>query len=442
VRKLPPAHRLVYEDGHATVERYWRLDFAAKASFRSDEEALDGLREHLRRAVRRRMISDVPLGAFLSGGLDSAAVVATMAEASAEPVKTFSIGFRSELDERPLARLVAERFATEHHELVVEPDAIEILPEIVRHHGEPFADATSVPTFYLARMARRHVTVALNGDGGDEAFGGYNRYQAALLAARLGSIPAPARRAAAALARRLPPSGKINSFRMRGRRLGETLALDAAGRQLLYSTALLGLRREQLYTPQFVAELGPSKVESDFRALWDHGTATGPLDRMLEADSLTYLPDDLLTKVDIATMACSLEGRSPFLDHELMQFAAGLPERLKVNAVEKKIALRRIMQGVLPEQILAAPKRGFQPPVAAWLRGDLCGYTRDVLLDPVSRDRGYFKAEAVKSLIDEHTAGIADHSQGIWTLLMLELWHREFVDEPRAVAGGVAATAS
>jgi asparagine synthase (glutamine-hydrolysing) len=442
VRKLPPAHRLVYENGHASVERYWRLDFSAKASFRSDEEALDGLREQLRRAVARRMISDVPLGAFLSGGLDSAAVVATMAEASTEPVKTFSIGFRSELDERPLARLVAQRFATDHHELVVEPDAIEILPQILRHHGEPFADATSVPTFYLARMARRHVTVALNGDGGDEAFGGYNRYQAALLAARLGGIPASVRRAAAALSRRIPPSGKIDSFRMRARRLGETLALDAAGRQLLYSTALLGLRTERLYSPQFVAALGSSSVESDFRALWDQGTAIGPLDRLLEVDSLTYLPDDLLAKVDIATMACSLEGRSPFLDHELMQFAASLPERLKVNGREKKIALRRIMRGVLPDQILDAPKRGFQPPIAAWLRGTLRGYARDVLLDPVSRDRGYFRAETVESLIEEHVAGIADHSQGIWTLLMLELWHREFVDQPKAVVGGVPASAS
>jgi asparagine synthase (glutamine-hydrolysing) len=440
-RKLPPAHRLVYEHGHARVERYWRLDFAAKRRFASEQEALDGVREQLRRAVRRRMISDVPLGAFLSGGVDSAAVVATMAEASSEPVKTFSIGFRSELDERPLARLVAQRFATDHHELVVEPEAAEILPLIVRHHGEPFADATSVPTFYLAQMARRHVTVALNGDGGDEAFGGYNRYQAALLAARLGGLPRAARQAAAALTRRVPPNGRIDSWQMRARRLGETLTLDPAGRHLQYMTSLQGLRREGLYAPEFAAELEPSAVEIGFRARWTQGTAAGVLDHMLEVDSLTFLPDDLLAKVDIATMACSLEGRSPLLDHELMQFAASLPESLKVGPREKKIALRRALRGVVPEHILDAPKRGFQPPVAAWLRGDLRDYARDVLLDRTSRSRGYFRTEAVGALLDEHAAGAADHSQGIWTLLVLELWHREFVDRPQPVASHAAAPA-
>ena len=226
IRKLPPAHRLIYENGQARTERYWRLDFSVKASFSSDEEAIEGVREQLRRAVRRRMISDVPLGAFLSGGLDSGAVVSEMAQASSEPVKTFSIGFRSELDERPLARLVAQRFATDHHELVVEPDAIEILPRIVRHHGEPFADATSVPTFYVAEMARRQVTVALNGDGGDEAFGGYSRYQATLLASRLSWLPSFARGGLSSLGRRMPSSGRIDSWRMRARRLAED---DRAG---------------------------------------------------------------------------------------------------------------------------------------------------------------------------------------------------------------------
>ena len=442
VHKLAPAHRLVYENGRAHVGRYWQLDFAAKGQFDSDDEAFEGVREHLRRAVRRRMISDVPLGAFLSGGVDSAAVVAAMAEASSEPVKTFSIGFRSELDERPLARLVAQRFATDHHELVVEPDAVEILPQIVRHHGEPFADATSVPTFYLAQMTRQHVTVALNGDGGDEAFGGYNRYQAALLAKRLSRLPGPVRRTAAALAAQLPTKGQIDSWRMRARRLGETLALDQAGLHFAYMTALQGLRRERLYTPEFVAELGPSMVEADFRALWERTTATGSLDRMLEVDTLTYLPDDLLAKVDIATMAHSLEGRSPLLDHELMQFAASLPERLKVNGRQKKVALRRAMDGIVPDEILGAPKRGFQPPLAEWLRGDLREYARQVLLDPSSRARGYFRTDAVSKLLDEHGTGSADNSQGIWTLLVLELWHREFVDRaPPSPARSSATTA-
>jgi asparagine synthase (glutamine-hydrolysing) len=439
VRKLPPAHRLVFEDGNALVERYWRLDFSRKNRFASDEEAFEGVRDHLRTAVRKRMISDVPLGAFLSGGVDSAAVVASMAEASAEPVRTFSIGFRSELDERALARLVAQKFATEHHELVVEPDAIEVLPTIVRHHGEPFADATSVPTFYLARMAREHVTVALNGDGGDEAFAGYSRYQAGLLAARLGRLPLALRRGVADAARRLPPSGRVNSWRMRARRLGETIALDPAGRHFEYMTALLGLHREALYTPEFHAALGPSHAEASFRRMWHAGTASGVLDHMLEVDTLAYLPDDLLAKVDIATMAWSLEGRSPLLDYELMQFAAALPERLKVRGREKKVALRAAMRGIVPDEILDAPKRGFQPPVAAWLRAELRTYARDVLLDPVARDRGYFRIDAIKTLLDEHEAGAADHSQGIWMLLVLELWHREFVDAAGLVGSGAVA---
>jgi asparagine synthase (glutamine-hydrolysing) len=434
VRKLPPAHVLTFEDGSARIERYWRLDFSAKRDFGSVEDAVDELRAHLRRAVRRRMISDVPLGAFLSGGIDSSAIVAAMAEASPKPVKTFSIGFRSpELDERRLARLVADRFATEHHELVVEPSAVDVLPRIVRHHGEPFADATSVPTFYLSEMAREHVTVALNGDGGDEGFAGYSRYVAELLGARLERMPGFIRRAVAALTSRMPPSGSVDSWPNRARRLGGTLPLDAAGRHLAYMTDLQGLRRDRLYSEQFRAALGCSRVEARFRELWAAASSDNVLDRMLEVDTLSYLPDDLLAKADIATMACSLEGRSPLLDHELMQFAASLPPELKVDGREKKVALRRAMRGWLPDEILEAPKRGFQPPLADWLRGELREHAREVLLDPRSLERGYFRPEALAALLDEHASAVADHAQGIWTLLLLELWHREFIDRPPAV---------
>jgi asparagine synthase (glutamine-hydrolysing) len=435
IRKLPPAHVMVFEDGRARFVRYWQLDFSVKRHFDSDEDALDELRAELRRAVRRRMIADVPLGAFLSGGIDSGAIVAAMAEASPEPVKTFTIGFGStELDERPLARLVAERFATEHHELVVEPDAVDILPRIVRHHGEPFADATSVPTFYLAEMAREHVTVALNGDGGDEGFAGYSRYVAGVLGARLERVPGHIRQAIAALVTRMPPTGQVDSWRSRARRLGGTLPLDAAGRHLAYMTDLQGLRRDALYTEEFRAALGCSRVEARFRALWAAASAGNVLDRMLEVDTLSYLPDDLLAKVDIATMACSLEGRSPLLDHELMEFAASLPPELKVDGRHKKVALRRAMKGWLPDEILVAPKRGFQPPIADWFRGDLRHYARELLLDRRSLDRGYFRPEALAVLLDEHAAGAADHAQGIWTLLVLELWHREFIDHPPKAA--------
>ncbi len=441
VRKLPPATRLVFEGGGVTLERYWSLDFSRKRD-EPEEELLEELREQLRAAVRRRLIADVPLGAMLSGGVDSAAVVAAMAEASSGPVKTFSIGFTDPtLDEREPARLVSERFGTEHHELVVEPDAISIIPAILRHYGEPFADATAVPTFYLAEMARRHVTVALNGDGGDETFGGYQRYVINQAAERTDAIPVAFRRAAAAAGRAVPPTGRINSTRSRVARLSETLPLDACGRYLAYMTDLQNLRREALYSDDFARQIGESAVPGIIGRPWAGSTATSLVDRMLDVDTQTYLPDDLLVKVDIATMAHSLEGRSPLLDHQWMEFAASLPPELKIQGSRKKVALRKALRGWVPDEILDAPKRGFQPPLAGWFRQDLREYARDVLLDPVARDRGYFRPERVQRLLDEHTAGRRDHSQGIWTLLIFELWHREQVDRLPAAVASAASTA-
>jgi asparagine synthase (glutamine-hydrolysing) len=380
------------------------------------------------------MISDVPLGAFLSGGIDSATVVALMAEASSEPVKTFSIGFRSDsLNELPAARRVAERFATDHHELIVEPKAIDIIPKVIDHHGEPFADATSIPTFYLAHMARQHVTVALNGDGGDELFAGYTRYVANLAASRLDGVPPALRRVLGRMALSLPPSGKINSTRSRARRLGETIALNPLDRYTKYMTDLQGFHRERVYTREFRAQIGHSLVPELTGNVWRASTATDIVDLMLDTDTANYLPDDLLAKVDIATMAWSLEGRSPLLDHELMEFAAALPPQEKLHRSSKKVALRDAMRGSVPDQILDAPKRGFQPPLADWLRSDLRELTGDVLLDSVARARGYFQTSEVQRLVNQHFAGTHDHSQGIWTLLMFELWHRRFVDvSPRA----------
>ena len=429
VRKLPPASRLVYEDGRARVETYWRLDYVPKRRFADEEELSEELRARLRTAVARRMIADVPLGAFLSGGVDSAAVVAAMAEASSTPVRTFSIGFASErLNELPLARVVAERFATEHTELMVEPSAIELLPRIVRHHGEPFADATAVPTFALSEVTRRHVTVALNGDGGDEIFGGYTRYVANAAAARLEQIPVSLRRLAGRAGMAVPPSARVDSWRSRVRRLGETLALDPARRYFAYMAHLQGLRREQLYTDEYRAQLDGDRAEQLMVAAWEDARADDPLDRMLATDVRGYLPDDLLAKVDIASMACSLEARSPLLDHELVEFAASLPADQKVRGTEKKVAFRRALRGWVPDAILDAPKRGFQPPLAEWLRGELRGYAREILLDPVARERGQLRPDRVAALLDRHAAGVEDCSQGIWTLLVHELWQREFLD--------------
>jgi asparagine synthase (glutamine-hydrolysing) len=443
VRKLPPAGTLLLEQGRAKIERYWQLDYGAAPHARDEREVAAELREQLRRAVRRRMVSDVPLGAFLSGGVDSAGVVAAMAEESSRPVRTFSIGFADgRYDELARARLVAERFGTEHHELVVTPQAVEILPRIVRHYGEPFADSSAIPSFYLAEMARRDVTVALNGDGGDESFGGYSRYAANLLLDRAARLPAPARRSLATVGRRLPPDGRIESRRSRLGRLARYLELEAPQRHAAYLIQLAQRERATLYARELRERLGagPGAAERLLERRWANSSAKEPLDRMLDTDVGLFLPDDLLAKVDIATMAHSLEARSPLLDPELMQFAAALPARLKVRGGEKKVALRSALRGWVPDEVLDAPKQGFTIPLAEWLRGDLKDLAYDTLLDPRARDRGYFEPAAVRALLDRHSFGLEDRSQAIWTLLVFERWLREHVDGPApAPADGVGA---
>jgi asparagine synthase (glutamine-hydrolysing) len=429
VHKLPPACRLVYEGGQARVDRYWSLDYGTKTEVSSEAELDEQLRERLRAAVRRRLVSDVPLGAFLSGGIDSSAVVAAMAAESSGQVRTFSIGFESEeYNELPLARIVARRFDTEHHEFVVRPDATAILPRIVRHYGEPFADASAVPSFYVAEMARRHVTVALNGDGGDENFAGYSRYISNLALHRLDAVPRAIRRGIGRIARRVPANGRIDSWQTRLRRVSATMALDPETRYERYMTSLDGLDRDRLYTREYADMLDESIVADVVVRPFRETSANHFLDAMLDVDVRTYLPDDLLTKIDIASMAHSLEARSPFLDHDFMQFVAGLPVDQKLRGTTTKVALRRALRGWVPDEVLDAPKRGFRLPVHDWFRGELRDFAREVLLDRSSVGRGYFHAGYIEELLDDHAGERADYSQGLWTLLMFELWHREFVD--------------
>jgi asparagine synthase (glutamine-hydrolysing) len=429
IAKLAPAHVLVFQDGSSRVERYWQLEYTPKLTGHSDAELVERFRAHLGEAVRRRLLADVPVGAFLSGGIDSAAVVATMAEQSSRAVKTFSIGFDGEqANELPAARMVAERFGTEHREFTVTPDAGELLPQIVRHHGEPFADATAIPMFYLSRVAREHVTVALCGDGGDEIFGGYSRYVANLALARTARLPVALRASLGRLGALAPSSARIDSWPSRVRRLGKTLTLDPPARYFSYVSHLNGLHREELYTDTFRESLDLDRPLRLIERSWRSSVGTGVLERMLDTDLCTYLPDDLLTKADIASMASSLELRSPLLDHELVEFVAALPPSLKVRGREKKVLLRRALRGRVPDEILDAPKRGFHPPMAQWLRGPLGATAREVLLDPGSRRRGQLRPERVERLLDCHIQGLADHSEMIWRLVIYELWHREFVD--------------
>ena len=427
VRKLPPAHTLVMRDGKVTISRYWALDYAHKLD-EPVEELCERIREGLLAATRRRLIADVPLGAFLSGGIDSSAVVAAMARLSPEPVRTFSIGFDHEgFDELPHAREIARQFGTVHEEFQVRAEAIEVLPQIVRHHGEPFADSSAIPSFYLAELTRRHVTVALNGDGGDESFGGYTRYVANALAGRLDRIPAPLRRGIMAVGSRLPEGGGISSPVNRARRLAGTLGLDGAARYARYQSYFDAAQRRGLYTPAF-AEAAGNSADEVIAARWAAASGATVIDKMLEVDVATYLPDDLISKIDIATMAHALEARSPFLDHQLMEMAATIPAGLKVRGREKKWILREALRGWLPDDILDRPKQGFSVPLSSWLRTDLREWSREVLLDRTTRDRGYFDPDAVQGLLDRHAAGNDGDAKRIWALLMHELWHRDFID--------------
>jgi asparagine synthase (glutamine-hydrolysing) len=435
VRKLPPASTLVWRDGEASLSRYWRLDYSRKRSVSDPEELHEEIRSGIRRAVRRRMVADVPLGAFLSGGIDSSAVVGAMAEQSSEPVKTFTIGFEHEdFNELPHAREVARQFGTEHHEFVVRADAVALLPKIVRHYGEPFADSSAIPSFYLAELTRRHVTVALNGDGGDESFAGYPRYVANSLAARLDALPLAVRRAAQATGERLPSNGEVRSLLNRTRRLTRSMALHPGERFGRYVACFAPDQRARLYSDEFAERVAGTHPERIVVDAWDGASGAAALDRMLETDVSTYLPGDLLAKMDIATMAYGLEARSPLLDHELMELAASIPADLKMRGRQKKALLRDALRGWLPDELLDRPKQGFSVPGAAWFRGDLRDYAREVLLDPGARARGYFRDGEVSALLDRHAASRADESPRIWALLMLELWHREFIDGGASVA--------
>jgi asparagine synthase (glutamine-hydrolysing) len=436
LRKLPPAHYLICRDGEVNVARYWRLRRDRKRH-RPEAEWCEEIRTRLEEAVRLRLISDVPLGAFLSGGIDSSAVVAMMSRASAGPVKTFSIGFdQPEYDELAYARRVAERFGTDHHELVVRPDAVAILPKLTWHYDEPFGDSSAVPTYYVAQLTRQYVTVALNGDAGDENFGGYDRYVANLLAAAFDRWPGAAffRRGVRWGLRLLPRSGRRTGLLARGRRFLEGLTESPERRYARWICHFYGARKEELLHPEFCGRQGEDDALEVLLAAYRESDAPDFADATLGVDTALYLPDDLLVKVDIASMAHSLEARSPFLDHEFMEFAATIPSDLKVRGREKKIILKRALQGRLPDEILHRPKMGFGVPLEHWLRHELKDLAHDVLLSSRAQARGYFRADAVRRLLDEHTRGTASWHSLLWTLLMLELWHRTFLDGDGALA--------
>ncbi|HEV8133700.1 MAG TPA: asparagine synthase (glutamine-hydrolyzing) [Pyrinomonadaceae bacterium] len=428
IRKLEPGHWLRWRKGEITIERYWQPDFSQKLDI-SEEEAGERAIEILRDSVKVRLMSEVPLGAFLSGGIDSSAVVALMAQESNEKVKTFSIGFEEQdFSELHHARRVAEWVGADHHEFIVRPDAVEILPLLVEHYGEPYADSSAVPTYYVARETRKHVTVALNGDGGDESFAGYERYAAMQLAENYRKVPEFVRKSVK-VGVGLIPTSELGRSRLRsGKRFLEAASLPKVDRYLRWMSIFDAAAKSSLYSDAFKSETTSGYAKSLLEPWFVRANGSGFVDASLLADLMTYLPNDLLVKVDIATMAVSLEARSPFLDHHVIEFAASLPEKFKLRGLTTKYLLKKVLRKLLPSENLDRRKMGFGVPIGHWFRGKMQPFLREVVLSEKALNRGLFRPETVRQLVDQHTEGKRDYSHQLWTLLMLELWFQRFID--------------
>jgi len=430
IRKLSPGHSLLWKNGELKIERYWQLDFLHKISI-TEEEAGERVVELLRDAVRVRLMSEVPLGAFLSGGIDSSAIVALMAQESSEKVKTFSIGFEEQdFSELHHARRVAEHVGAEHHEFIVRPDAMEILPTLVEHYGEPFADSSAIPSYYVSRETRKYVTVALNGDGGDECFAGYERYAAMNLAQRYAKLlPAVVRNGVIRnIARALPEfQSRTNPLR-KAQRFLDAASLSPVQRYLRWVSAFDEQGKVNLYSNDFRNQTAAFSTIGFLEPWFAKANGSGIVDASLLTDTMTYLPNDLLVKMDIASMTVSLEARSPFLDHHLMEFAASFPERLKLRGMTTKYLLKRVLKKFVPGENLTRAKMGFGVPIGHWFRGTMQPFLRETLLSEKALSRGLFDRDRVRQLIDQHVANKVNHEHRLWSLLMLELWFQRFID--------------
>lgn len=424
VHKLEPGHYVQFKDGRITTRRYWDFNFSKPELTDSESEIAASLLNRLRDAVKVRLISEVPLGAFLSGGVDSSAVVGLMSQILDQPVKTFSIGFNEDsFDELKYARLAAKHFATDHHEFILTPDFVDIVDGLVWHFDEPFADSSALPTYMVSKLAREHVTVALSGDGGDELFGGYTRYATDQNRSGNGRMPAAIRE------RLIRPLSEALPHGARGKNYLFNISLDAAGRYIDSISHFNGPRKRRLYSSEVRAKMNGEfgRGESLYRKI-SEATSDDAVERLLYLDSKTYLPGDILTKVDRMSMANSLETRSPLLDHELIEYVTQIPSSMKLKGREQKYIFKKAIEGFVPREILYREKQGFGVPIADWINSQMKERITGDLASRRFIERGYFDPKYISLLFDEHARGRRDHSPSLWILWMLELWHRRYVD--------------
>lgn len=422
IHKLLPGHVLVWRDGKTSISRFWNP--RVEETFTGSEaDAAERLRSVLTDAVRSHLVSDVPLGAFLSGGIDSSVVVGLMRAVSGGRVKTFSIGFdEPAFDELSHARRVAEHFGTEHHEFVVRPDGVSILDDVIGHFDEPFADASAIPTWYVSSIARKYVTVALSGDGGDEVFGGYDRYLPHPRVAQFDRYaPATLKRLAAIGAEHWPR-------RARGKNFLRHVARNNIGRYLDSIRYFSADDKAALLTPDLRARLGASDAEGHLAAHFAPYAHLPWNSQMMHFDADTYLPEDVLVKVDRMSMAHSLECRVPLLDNDVIDFASTLPAHFKIRNGRRKHVLKEVARTLLPPDLIDRRKQGFAVPIGVWFRGSMRELFADTLLSQNSLTRGYFEPAFVAQLVDEHLSGTRDHTLRLWQLVIFERWHAHYVD--------------
>lgn len=429
IRKLEPGHWLRWKEGEIETKRYWTPDFSRKIKI-TEEEAIEETTRILRESTKLRMISEVPLGAFLSGGVDSSIVVALMAQESSKPVRTFSIGFEEQdYSELKYARRVAEHVGAEYNEFVVRPDAMGVVPTLVEHYGEPYSDSSALPTYYVSKETRKHVTVALNGDGGDESFAGYERYAAMKVAETYNRIPKVFRKAIIDGPVNLLPTSELKRSRFRdAQRFIQAANLPKTERYFRWVSTFSRGAKLDLYTKDFAAAVSSQNPSAYLDKWFAKANGSGTLDGALLTDQMTYLPNDLLVKVDIASMANSLEARSPFLDHNVIEFAASLPENLKMQRLQTKSLLKKVAARLVPREVVYRRKMGFGVPIGKWFRGEMKDFVKDVLLSEKSLKRGVVKPEMLQRLVNEHISARRDLAFQLWTLLMLELWFQKFID--------------